>query len=265
MKVTTSQLSPDAVIADPSFGHVDRGEMSATEVEALLARFSQIDASQNQRHDPHVIVRVRDESHLIRASRGQLLLYNARDVLQPGVKMTLRDLMAVLEGMPAGDLSPDATESAVAEGVPPPPRRKYHELFALVLLVAGLGMNLWALGQWLLREKPPEPEYTPISDPAQLAELRRQVTGVYTTGPDAGSRVMTIKADDGIEFALMAKDSTGALQQIRRFKESFVWSKRRDGSISLATARTGYVELGPDHQPRFYGDTYVRIADGTQH
>lgn len=263
MKVTTSQLSPDGTTADSSFGQIDRGPMSATEVEALLVRFAQIDASQNQRHDPQVIIRVRDEAHLIRTGRGQLLHYNARDVLQPGVKMALPELMALLEGMPAPAITPEAEEAPVLEAVAAPPRRKYHELFALVLLVAGLGMNLWALGQWLMRAKPPAPEYTPITDPAQLAELRRQVPGVYATGPDAGSRVMTIRADDGIEFALMAKDANGALQQVRRFKETFVWSMRRDGTLCLATAgRAGLVNLGPDHSPRFYGDTYVRVADG---
>jgi len=91
------------------------------------------------------------------------------------------------------------------------------------------------------------------------------VTGVYAIGADVGSRVMTIQADGGIEFALMAKDTDGTLHQIRRLKENFTWSKRRDGSISLATGRTGYVELGPDHRPRFYGDTYVRISDGTRY
>ena len=265
MKVTLSQLSPDATTADPSFGQNELGAMSAPDVEALLVRFARIDASQNQRHDPHVIIRVRDEAHLIRTGRGQLLLYNARDVLQPGVKMALPDLMTLLEGMPASNVTPEIAENPVLEAVAAPPRWKYHELFALVLLVAGLGMNIWALGQWLMREKPPAPEHTPITDPVQLAELRRQMSGIYTTGPDAGSRVMTINADDGIEFALMAKDTKGALHQVRRFKETFVWSRRRDGSLCLATAgRAGLVNLGPDQRPRFYGDTYGRIADGSR-
>jgi len=265
MKVTLSQLSPDATTADSTFGQIELGVMSATDVQALLVRFAQIDASQNQRHDPQVIIRVRDEAHLIRTGRGQLLHYNARDVLQPGVRMALPDLMALLEGMPAADVTPEVTENPVTEALTAPPRRKYHEMFALILLVAGLGMNLWALGQWLMRGKPPAPEHTPITDPVQLAELRRQVSGVYATGSDAGSRVMTIKVDDGIEFALMAKDAKGALHQVRQFRETFVWSKRRDGSLCLATAgRAGLVDLGPDRSPHFFGDTYVRIADGTR-
>ena len=60
--------------------------------------------------------------------------------------MALPDLMALLEGMPAADVTPEVTENPVTEALTTPPRRKYHEIFALILLVAGLGMNLkeWA-------------------------------------------------------------------------------------------------------------------------
>lgn len=264
MKVTTSHLSPDATIADASFGQINRGEMAATDLEALLKRFTSIDASQNQRHDPHVIVRLRDEAHLIRTSLGQLQLYNARDVSQPGSKIDLPELMALLEGSPAAAEPAGSAESAVPEQVSLPVRRRSSDWLAVVFLVVGLGLNVWGLARFFMREGEPPPEYTPITDPTQLAELRQQVAGIYATGIDAGSRVMTIKSDDRMEFALLAKDAAGALHQIRKFNDSFVWSRRHDGTVCLVTASRGQVVLGVDARPQHFGDKYRRLAYGKQ-
>ncbi len=258
MKVTTENLNPECTVADPAFGRIERGELTAEELQALLANFATVDASQDQRHDPGVIVRVRDKSHLIRPARGQWLLYNARDVSQPGIKVGLPELMAVLQET----TPPPATgESAPEEPLAPPttPRRNPRALLAALLLAVGLGLNLWALAQWALRERPAAPECAPITDAAKLAELRRDLVGAYATGSDAGSRVITIQAADRLDLALLAMDASGTLRQVRRLSYDFVWSRRRDGTICLVTDDSLQVVVGPDAATLLLtGDRYER-------
>jgi hypothetical protein len=261
MKVTTHQLSRDGATVDPASDQIDHGEMTAAELAALLTRFTSIDAIQNQYGDPHVIVRVRDEAHLIRTNRGRLHLYNARDVSQPSSPFELPALMALLEGSPA--FAAASVLAAFPDLDVIAPQRKHNGMLAVAILVVGLGLNLWALAQYLMRAHDlPPPECAPITDLTQLSELRRRVPGVYATGSDAGSRIMRIKPEGGIEFSLLARDPAGALHQIRKFTETFVWSRRRVGTLCLVTSSRGQVEIGADTDLRHFGDTYRRIAAG---
>lgn len=258
MKVTTENLNPECTVADATFGRIERGELAPEALLALLESFAGVDASQNQRHDPGVIVRVRDKSHLIRPDRGQWLLYNARDVSQPGIKLGLPELMALLQET----TPPPATAEPVVEApmMPAAPsRRNPRVLLAGLLLALGLGLNLWALAQWVLRERPPAPDYAPITDAAQLENLRRDLAGTYATGDSAGSRVITIQAADRLDLALLAADATGALRPVRRLSYDFAWNRRRDGAICLVTGERLQVVLGPDAATLLLsGDRYAR-------
>ncbi|MBX3749793.1 MAG: hypothetical protein KF897_06875 [Opitutaceae bacterium] len=259
MKVTTENLNPACTVADAAFGRIDRGELSADELRALLANLAAVDPSQDQRHDPGIIVRVRDQSHLIRPARGQWLLYNARDVSQPGVKLALPELMAILEESAP---SPAGAEPA-PEAAPVPeasPRRNPRALVAVLLLAVGLGLNLWALAQWVLRERDPVPDCTPITDAAQLASLRRDLAGAYATGNEAGSRLLTIQASDRLELALLAADASGTLRPVRRLGYDFVWSRRRDGTICLVMDGRLQVVVGAEAATlQLSGDRYARL------
>lgn len=258
MKVTTENLNPECTVADTAFGRIERGELSATELQALLANLATVDASQDQRHDPGIIVRVRDRSHLIRPARGQWLLYNARDALEPGIKLSLPELMAVLEDTtpPSGasEPAPDAAQVSTAT-----PRRNSQAILAGILLAVGLGLNLWALAQWALREDAPSPAWEPITDSAQLETLRRDLGGAYATGSEPGSRTITIQPDDRLTLALLAADASGSLRQVRRLSYDFVWSRRRDGTICLVTGENVQVTVGPDSATLLLsGDQYQR-------
>ena len=258
MKVTTENLNPECTAADATFGRIERGELAPEALQTLLERFAGVDASQNQRHDPGVIVRVRDKSHLIRPDRGQWLLYNARDVSQPGIRLALPDLMALLQEMPPPPAPAEQAEEA--PGLPTPaPRRNPRVLLAALLLAIGLGLNLWALAQWVLRDRGPEPDYAPITDAAQLENLRRDLAGTYATGDGTGSRVITIQAADRLDLALLAADATGTLRPVRRLSYDFVWNRRRDGAICLVTGDRLQVVLGPDAATLLLsGDRYAR-------
>lgn len=258
MKVTTEYLNPECTVADTAFGRIERGELTVDELQTLLVRFAGIDAGENQRHDPGVIVRVRDKSHLIRAARGQWLLYNARDVSQPGVRVSLPELMAVLQETPP----PPAADQPADE--PPPasaaaPHGKPRALLAALLLAVGLGLNLWALAQWALRDRPPPPEHAPITDPAQLENLRRDLTGSYATGDEAGSRLIMVGPADRLDLALLAADASGTLRPVRRLGYDFTWNRRRDGAICLVTRDRLQVVVGPDAKTLLLsGDRYAR-------
>ncbi len=258
MKVTTENLNPECTVADATFGRIERGELAPDDLQALLANFATVDASQNQRHDPGIIVRVRDKSHLIRPDRGEWLLYNARDVSQPGIKLGLPELMAHLQETTP---PPAAGESAMETPLVPmgTPRRNPKALLAGLLLAVGLGLNLWALAQWVLREPDPAPAYAPITDAAQLANLRRDLAGSYATGGEAGSRLITIQAADRLDLALLAADGSGALKSVRRLGYDFVWSRRHDGAICLVTNDRLQVIVGPDAGSLLLsGDRYTR-------
>ncbi len=258
MKVTTENLNPECTVADTAFGRLERGELTAEELQALLANLATVDASQDQRHDPGIIVRVRDRSHLIRPARGQWLLYNARDALEPGIKLSLSELMAVLEDAtlpPAAvELPPDAAQGPTAT-----PRRNTQAILAGILLAVGLGLNLWSLAQWALRERAAAPEWTSITDPVQLENLRRDLVGAYATGSEPGSRIITIQAEDRLTLALLAADATGSLRQVRRLNYDFVWSRRPDGTIGLVTRESVQVVVEPDAATlQLSGDRYLR-------
>jgi len=259
MKVTTENLNPDCTVADPAFGRIDRGELTTDALRKLLANLATVDASQDQRHDPGIIVRVRDKSHLIRPARGQWLLYNARDVSQPGVKLGLSELMAVLEESAP---LPIAAEPA-AEASPAPvagSRRNPRALLALLLLAVGLGLNLWALAQWVLRERGPVPDCAPITDAAQLEILRRDFAGAYATGNEAGSRLLTVQAADRLDLALLAADAGGTLRAVRRLSYDFAWSRRRDGTICLVVDGRLQVVVTPEPATlHLSGDRYTRL------
>lgn len=258
MKVTTENLNPDCTVADTSFGRIERGELTAEALQALLANLAAVDASQDQRHDPGIIVRVRDKSHLIRPARGQWLLYNARDVSQPGVKLALPELMAVLQETTPPPAASESAPEALPEP-PPTPGRNPRALVAGLLLAVGLGLNLWALAQWALRERSAAPECAPITDAAKLASLRRDLGGTYATGSDAGSRVITIQAADRLDLALLAADASGTLRPVRRLSYDFVWSRRRDGTICLVTDDHLQVVVAPDAAALLLtGDRYER-------
>lgn len=257
MKVTTENLNPDCTIADTAFGRIERGELTAEALQALLANLATVDASQDQRHDSGIIVRVRDKSHLIRPARGQWLLYNARDVSQPGIKLSLPELMAVLQELPPPARAEAAPEVPLEPSVPP--RRNHRVILAGVLLAIGLGLNLWALAQWTLRERPTAPESSPITDPTELDRLRHDMAGTYATGNESGSRLITIRAEDRVDLALLAADASGTLRPVRRLGYDFAWSRRRDGTICLVTTERLHVVVGPGPGTLLLsGDRYER-------
>lgn len=244
MKVITENLNPECTVADTAYGRIDRGELTMAELQALLANLATVDAGQDHRNDPGIIVRVRDRSHLIRPARGQWLLYNARDILEPGIKLNLPELLAVLEDTTppptTAEPAPDDSQATAAT-----PRRNPQAMLAGILLAIGLGLNLWALAQWALREPAPAPECEPITDAAQLATLRHDFGGAYATGGEPGNRTITIQDGDRLTLALLAADASGSLRQVRRLNYDFVWSRRSDGTICLVTRESVQVVVEP--------------------
>lgn len=256
MKVSSQSLSPDGTTADTAFGIVDRGDMDAEALAALLEKFTALDAVQNHEHDPHLIVRTRDSKYLIRTSGGQLHLYNARDTSQPAAVLSLPRLLEVLVGPPVtvGVASEEPELPA-----PAPTGTKYRGVLTAGLLILAVGLNAWGISRFLNQEEdPPAPAYTEITSPEQLNALRHQLAGSYATGREPGDRIITIASDGTIRFQLLVARADGTPVPANAIDDTYVVGRRSGGINCLATAVSGQVEIGVDGTLRYYGDTYRR-------
>jgi hypothetical protein len=256
MKVSSQSLSPDGTTADTPYGIIDRGDMDAQALTALLEKFAALDAVQNHEHDPHLIVRTRDSKYLIRTSGGQLHLYNARDTSQPAAVLSLPRLLEILAG-------PAVTAGAASDEpellTPAPAGTKHRGVLAASLLILAVGLNAWGISQFLNQEEdPPPPAYTEITNPEQLNALRHQLAGSYATGREPGDRIITIASDGTIRFQLLAARAGGTSVPANAVDDTYAVGRRSGGLNCLVTAVSGQVEIGVDGTLRYYGDTYRR-------
>src|SRR5277367_3833364 len=96
-RVTTSHLGPDARRTRAAAEDMDRGELSAEELTALLDGFVEIDPADNEEQDPHILAAGRGAKLIIRTSRGRLQVYDVRDHAAPGIEMTVAGVLQRLD------------------------------------------------------------------------------------------------------------------------------------------------------------------------
>jgi hypothetical protein len=129
------------------------------------------------------------------------------------------------------------------------------------LLLLAVGLNAWALYQFLdQKADPPPPSFTAITDPEQLDGLRHQLAGNYATGGEPGDRLITIAADGAIRFQLLVARVDGAPASAKAVDDTYVVGLRSGGMNCLVTTASGQIEIGVDGTLRYYGDTYKRTA-----
>lgn len=256
LKVSTVNLSPDLRSVAAEHGVVERGEMDAAALSALLEAFTAIDAVQNHEHDPQVIVRTPAAKYLIRTSGRQLHLYNARDVTQPAAVLTLPALLEAIS-------SPGVTAGPAPEEpdlfVPAPARGNNRGVLTALLLLLGVGLNAWGIYQFLDRaEETPPPPYTAITDAAQADLLRHQLAGSYATGTEPGDRVIVLTTDGEVKFLLLVPAAGNAPASAEQSSDTCRIGRRRDGLLCLVTATSGQIDVRADGSLAYYGDTYQR-------
>jgi len=259
MKVSTINLSPDLTVAGPSYGQIDRGDRTKEGLTILLGEFLALDPTLAFMHDPQVLVQTANATYAIRTDRGRLHLYNAHDTSQPGVEMTLADLLATIEeGAPASVASDTIEPDPIPIGRPP---RKYHSALAAILLLTGLSLNAWGAYQFIRREPPvPGRAYVAISDKERHALLLQKLAGEYATGREPGSRSITLARDGTIRFGVFLRQADGAVRPASGPSEPCHFGLRSNGSVCVVTTRSGQVGIGRDGSLAHYGDTYHRIG-----
>jgi hypothetical protein len=258
LKVSTVNLSPDLRSIAAEHGVVERGEMDAAALSALLETFMAGDAAQNHEHDPQVIVRTPAAKFLIRTSGRQLHLYNARDVSQPAAVLTLP---ALLEAIASPGLSAGPAPEEPETFMPVPVRGKNRGALTALLLLLGVGLNAWGIYQFLDRtEETPPPPYTAITDEAKVGLLRRQLAGSYATGAEPGDRVIVLTPAGEVKFQLLVAAAGNAPAVAEQSADTCLIGRRRDGLHCLVTTTSGQVDLRADGSLSYYGDTYRRIT-----
>lgn len=259
MKVFTQNLSPDLTAAGATYGRIDRGERTTEGLTILLNEFLALDPTLAFMHDPQIVVQTRNATHAIRTDRGRLHLYNAHDSSQPGVEMDLPTLLATIDESASATTAPDAVE---ADPLPVGRRPwKYEGSLAVILLLAGLGLNAWGAYQFIRREPPaPERAYTIITDKANRALLLQKLAGRFVTGIEPGNRVITLARDGTIQFGVLLRRDGGAVQAANGAAEPCHFGRRSNGSICIVTTRSGQVGISRDGSLVHYGDIYRRIG-----
>jgi hypothetical protein len=157
--VTLINLAADARSTAVDLERIERPEVSDEELRRLLQNFCEINAVENAAADPEIRVQVRQESYLIRAGQGKLVLYDVLNRELPGHPLTVAEVMAELDGTAiaaraapilepaqAGPEGGAALEVAVA---PPAARLSPLRLIALAAVACVL------LGGHILLRKPP--------------------------------------------------------------------------------------------------------------
>lgn len=255
--VTSVNLSPDGTSASASFGENELGEMSATDLLALLEKLRHLDALENHEADAHLLVQGRSGRFLVRTGQGRLFLYNARDALEPYAQLTAEEIIVQLDRT-AVTVAPFARRSDAAEATPARAVEKKsasHRATAFGILAAGLALNGYTLySVTYVDSVRAKPSVKLVSEPAELAQRERELSGLFATGDQRGDRTIRIAPGGRIAFAeLGAKGGPG--NGIDTFRVG-----HRGTRLCLATEGSGVIDVMNADTLVYYGDTYKRTA-----
>jgi hypothetical protein len=244
-RVTTSHLGPDARRIRMGSENSDRGELSATELTVLLDGFVEIDPSDNEEHDPHIIVSGRGAKLIIRTSRGRLQVYDVRDHAAPALEMTVAGILERLDRV-LESVSP------FSSGDDQPAPTAPHRGIAFAMLLVGLILNGYILySVFYVESVNKKPEVTLISDQDELRTRQANVVGIYATGYKTGDRVIEVDSTGHVRFY-----ENGLKGPINDSRDSYQIG-RHDGTVCLSTVESGVVDLVGDTLV-YYKDVYQR-------
>ena len=207
------------------------GALPPDTVITLLDQFSRLDALENAKSEPEIVLETRRFKFVVRTGQGRLHLYDPRNPLEPAVVLTAAEVVAELDG------TADAARSAslsrppipIAEPpeaeimyVPKPPAalavlRLWHRLaFASVAFVC-----LAYLGYPLVNaDRAPTSNVgmEPITDEAEITRHRGELAGVYMAGSQPGDHGIALSADGNLLlFQLNSNSPPSRLQDTFRF------------------------------------------------
>jgi hypothetical protein len=243
-RVTTSHLGPDARRTKAASEELDRGEMSATDLTVLLDAFTEIDPTDNEEFDPHIVAMGRSAKLIIRTSRGRLQVYNVRDHAAPAVEMTPASIIERLDKAEASEPFPRDRE----QPAPTAP----HRGIAFAMLALGLVLNGYILySVFYVESVNKKVEVKLLTDAEEIRAKEATLAGSYATGPKTGDRVIEVDASGGVRFYEL-----GAKGPINDSKDTYMIG-RHDGLLCMTTSESGVIDLVGDTLV-YYRDVYQR-------
>jgi hypothetical protein len=249
-RVTTNHLSADAAHADPGVASIGLGEIPAAELQVLLERFRQLDVIENHESDPYIEITSRQGKFHVRAGRGKLYLYNARDTIEPYAELTPAEIIGQLDR----DLSLESP-LITAEGstAPARPRSTAQRSIAIAILAAGLLVNAYTVYSVSYTESVKQkPDVTLLTDAKEIAARTTELVGSYATGDRPGDRLITIRAEGRVEFSEVGRAG--------RFTDSADTYRvgRHKGKTCLLTGDNDVIEVRNLETLEYFRDRYRR-------
>jgi hypothetical protein len=240
-RVTSSHLGPDARRTQNATENLDRGEMNAAELTVLLDAFVDIDPSDNEEHDPHIVVVGRGAKLIVRTSRGRLQVYDVRDHAAPAVEMTAAGIIQRL------DKTMETSSPFAVEEPLPVPTAPHHGI-AFAMLIVGLALNGYILySVFYVESVNKKVEVKLITDATEIKTKEATLAGIYGTGNKTGDRVIEVDSYNQVRFY-----EIGSKGPINDSKDSYSIG-RHDGILCLTTEESGVIDL--------IGDTLVYYRD----
>jgi len=264
--VTVVNLSRTARTPIEGGGPTDLGNLSASELIALLEGFIEIDPVENMKAEPEVRVQNRRNRFIVRTGQRKLFLQDARNLAEPAYVLTASEIIAELDGsaeakrtaapFPAARQAEEpATSGDTGSGIalpPRPPEREPAFPWIPLLLVLLLGGYI-GYTPWTGRTGGAAPALAPLTTAERLAE-DAALTGVYLTGPEPGQHGLVILGDGKLKlFRVNAQAAPGVVYGTYQIG-------RLDGKLCLATDQPGRLIKVIDRQSLEYsGESYQRI------
>lgn len=250
-KVGTRQLSEDLSSAGAEHNARDLGAVPATRFLEILQSLAGLPLDQVVEADPHLVVTARRGRFLVRPSRGKLRLFDATDAARAHLELEVAEVPRYLEGVDV--IAPAAANEASLETEAP--TSKSRMALAMGLMTLSL-LSVAGSAYYTFQPIPLDAEisYTRVSAPVQVAALRGQFSGEFSTGKGIGSRTLILRPEGTLVLTQMGADNA-----ISDKREDTYQVALRDGQTPVARTTTlGPIELR-DAKTLFYaGEPYTR-------
>jgi hypothetical protein len=201
LNVLTLYLDSDARHAAVQHGTVKRGELDAAKIAELLENFMSIEAMEMVDVDPQVIIMSGERTLIIRTNRKKLFVYNAKDMNESAVEMTVAEILQRLGNVQPGVAPEEGAADQLQPGKAAVPFRDRtwvgYLLFVVVVLI-----NVHTVYSNFFRKKHHyNSDITFFTDASAIAQQQRVLAGTYTTGSGPGSHVLVIGSDGTLKYS----------------------------------------------------------------
>jgi len=254
-KVCTYNLSEDFKDASTEHGLRELGEVTSDDVQAVLEWFLLIDPVRNMEAEPYITIENGSTKVSIKLSGGKLFMTHARASEQGSMVVEISEVLQTISAS-AGHTPPHIPDHQQPHqsGDIRKSSSRLNQGIGLTMLLLGLALNGYTVySAFYIDSVHRDPPITLISDPDQLDERRRLLTGTYSTGSEAGDRVITLFPDGRINI-----QEFGNKGRIRRQISKEYLPGNSEGRLLLRVKPHGCIEVVNRDTLLFFGDTYRR-------